>query len=122
MNSRLKIALGLTLAISFATAVLQACGKNSSCQKQCCISTPTPSSTATASHPLRGIVQSVVAERQSILVKHEAIPDVMSAMTMLLQVDPGFLNQVAVGDTITARLFRNDDGKWALEKVIVAKN
>jgi len=75
--------------------------------------------TAPASHPLSGVVVEVRADRQALLVKHEEIPGVMRAMTMLLKVEPAVLEQVKAGDAITARLSRREDGWWLHEVKVV---
>lgn len=70
-----------------------------------------------AGHPLTGVVVQVMAERQALLVKHEEIPGVMRAMTMMLRVDEQTLQAVNAGDAITAILFRDAEGRWALRDV-----
>lgn len=70
-------------------------------------------------HPLVGVVREVMADRQSLLVKHEEIPGFMKAMTMLLRVEPEVLARVKKGDAITAKLGRDADGKWFLRDVAV---
>lgn len=70
-------------------------------------------------HPLVGVVREVMADRQSLLVKHEEIPGFMKAMTMLLRVEPEVLARVKKGDAITAKLGRDADGKWYLVDVAV---
>lgn len=82
----------------------------------------TPAATgseATAGHPLRGVVVAVVAEKSALLVKHEEIPGVMRAMTMLLKVDTSTLGAAQKGQAITATLIKKADGWW-LENVQVA--
>lgn len=98
MRTRLLLALALALAAPLVLAVQ-----------------PPPASAdkpATASHPLSGIVVEVRRERSALLVKHEEIPGVMRAMTMLLKVDGPVLDQVKAGDTIKAKLSRRDDAWW----------
>lgn len=70
---------------------------------------------AAASHPLKGVVVEVRKDRQALLVKHEEIPGVMRAMTMLLKVEPKVVDEVRAGDAITARLSRREDGWWIHE-------
>lgn len=69
-------------------------------------------------HPLKGVVVSVVAEKSALLVKHEEIPGVMKAMTMLLKVDAETLKSPAATKdaAITGLLVRKADGWW-LEEV-----
>lgn len=72
-----------------------------------------------AGHPLRGVVQNIITERSALLVKHEEIPGLMRAMTMLLNVTAADLAKPAVGDTITATLYRDADNKWWLRDITV---
>jgi len=70
-------------------------------------------------HPLKGVVVDVMADRGALLVKHEEIPGVMKAMTMLLKVDAAALASVKKGDAVTGLLVRKADGWW-LEAVKAA--
>lgn len=65
------------------------------------------------SHPLRGVIVSVNAERAELTVKHEAIPGVMRAMTMVFKVDAATAQGVREGEAITANMARID-GEWWL--------
>ena len=64
------------------------------------------------SHPMRGVVMGLMAEKTALLVKHEEVPGVMRAMTMMFKVDPSVLEQVKKGDAITAHMARRADGWW----------
>jgi len=77
------------------------------------------SAAAPVGHPLKGVVVDVLADKKALLVKHEEIPGVMKAMTMLLRVDEATLASVKKGDAITARL-TNEDGAWWLREVKAA--
>jgi len=72
-------------------------------------------------HPLKGVIINVVADKSALLVKHEEIPGVMKAMTMLLKVDADTLKSSAAtkGTAITGFLVRKTDGWW-LEEVAAA--
>jgi Cu/Ag efflux protein CusF len=72
-------------------------------------------------HPLKGVVVEVYADKGSLLVKHEAIPSYMGAMTMLFRVDAATLKAVGQGDAITADLVERDDDLW-LENVKTLRN
>jgi Cu/Ag efflux protein CusF len=74
--------------------------------------------TSPKSHPLRGVITSVQEERSAIMVKHEEIPGVMRAMTMLFHLDATTLKKVKKGQTITAMLSRRGD-EWWLDDVKV---
>ena len=69
-------------------------------------------------HPLRGVVTGVDANLSAIRVKHEEIPGVMRAMTMLFKVDAATLKAVKTGDAITA-LMNREEGEWRLHEVKV---
>lgn len=70
-------------------------------------------------HPLKGVVTNVLAEKSALVVKHEEIPGVMRAMTMMFLVDAETLAHVKKGDAITAQMGRNEDNKWVLRDVKV---
>jgi Cu/Ag efflux protein CusF len=74
---------------------------------------------APARHPLKGVIVDVVADKTSLLVKHEEIPGVMRAMTMLLKVTESELKSVQKGQAVTGLLVRKPDGWW-LEEVKAA--
>ena len=67
-------------------------------------------------HPLKGVIVAVLGEKSALLVKHEEIPGVMKAMTMLLKVDAPTLAAAKKDQAITATLVRKADGWW-LENV-----
>lgn len=71
-----------------------------------------------ARHPITGVIVGVRTDKQALLVKHEEIPGVMRAMTMLLKTDPATLQRVTKGQKITGLLVRKDDGWW-IESVTV---
>lgn len=72
-----------------------------------------------AGHPLRGVIVAVLAEKSALLVKHEEIPGVMAAMTMLLKVDAPTLAAARKDQAITATLVKKPDGWW-LHDVVAA--
>lgn len=74
------------------------------------------SDTALARHPLRGVVVAIRPDDSALLVKHEAIPGYMRAMTMLFKVDAAAVSSLKKGDTITATLVQREDG-FHLENV-----
>lgn len=67
-------------------------------------------------HPLRGIITRIMAEKSALLVKHEAIPGVMGAMTMMFKVDAATLNHAKEGQAITGLMSRQGTD-WVLEDV-----
>lgn len=72
------------------------------------------------SHPLKGVVMGVMVDKTALLVKHEAVPGVMRAMTMMFKVEPAVLEQVKRGDAIQALISRRADGWWLTEVEVVA--
>lgn len=70
-------------------------------------------------HPLRGVIVAVHADTSELRVKHEEIPGVMRAMTMMFKVDAATVKRVKVGQAITAQMSR-EDGSWWLHDVKVA--
>ncbi len=82
--------------------------------------TPTASrAQAEKRHPLRGVITSVQADRSAIMVKHEAIPGVMRAMTMFFRVDAATLKSAKQGQTITALMYRQADEWWLHDVKVV---
>jgi protein SCO1/2 len=56
-------------------------------------------------YPLRGVVRSVAVESGSVVIRHEAIPGFMSAMTMPFQpADPAILPTLKPGDRVEGTL------------------
>ncbi len=94
------------------------CCKDKPAGAACCCNVELAQPTAVKSHPLRGVVTKVQPESSSLMVKHEAIPGVMRAMTMLFKVDPGVVGRIKLGETITAKMSRVND-EWRLDDVRV---
>ena len=57
----------------------------------------------------------VMADKTALLVKHEEVPGVMRAMTMMFKVEPAVLEKVQRGDAIKALMSRRADGWWLHE-------
>jgi protein SCO1 len=73
-------------------------------------------------YQLKGEVISVDVGHEQIIVKHEAIPGFMEAMTMSYGVkDDAALKQLKPGDQITARVVVTSDDVWLDNIVIVQK-
>jgi protein SCO1 len=71
-------------------------------------------------YQLKGTVISVDVGHEQIIVKHEAIPGFMEAMTMSYGVkDDAALKQLKAGDQITARVVVTSDDVWLDNIVIV---
>jgi Cu/Ag efflux protein CusF len=75
----------------------------------CCVAPPAADKVG---HPLRGVVVAILPEKSALLVKHEEVPGVMAAMTMLLKVDAPTLAAAKKGQSITATLIKKTDGWW----------
>jgi len=128
-SSRLLVLLLLT-----PLALLSACSRPAPCDDcDCAPSTTTSNSLPTTSaspvttdaekpttpprkFPLKGVITEILPERSALMVKHEAIPGVMKAMTMLFIVDTSVLSTVKKGDAITALMSRRSDD-WRLDDV-----
>ena len=102
MTSAFKFALVIMLAVPTLITAADAAKSQKSAQ-------------ATPRFPLRGVVVAVDAERAMLTVKHEAIPGVMRAMTMLFRVEPETLKSARAGQAITAMLSRRGDEWWLHE-------
>lgn len=135
----MKTLLPLRSLFTLAAApfALAAEGKNCGCAcckdrppgVACCCNEPSaaPAATAKASdsvkrHPLKGVIVAVHADKSALMIKHEEIPGVMRAMTMLFTVDAATLKSVQKGQTITGQMSRQGTN-WVLEdvKVVAAK-
>ncbi|MGC4071009.1 MAG: copper-binding protein [Nibricoccus sp.] len=110
--------------LSFAVAQTSAlracdCGKSSP-TKSASTSAGTADSEKSAPRkfPLKGVITDVMPDQSALMVKHEAIPGVMKAMTMMFTVEPAALASVKKGDAITAVMYRDGD-TWRLEDVKV---
>lgn len=108
--------------LAVLTPVFAAAPKNCGCEcckgKEvcCCVSEAVAvKPDAVKRHPLRGVITAVYAERSALMVKHEAIPGVMRAMTMLFKVDEATLKSAQKGQTITAMMSRQGDEWWLHE-------
>ena len=64
-------------------------------------------------HTTRGLIRELAPDGKTAVIRHEAIPGYMPAMTMELNVrDTNELRGLTAGDTITFRLTANDDTHW----------
>jgi Cu/Ag efflux protein CusF len=127
----MKIRLSSLLALlAFLPAALSAGdlpadkSKNCGCacckgKEVCCCNTEKTAADQPVTHPLKGVIMDVMPEKNALLVKHEAVPGVMRAMTMMFKVEPAVLGQVKRDDAITARMAKRDDGWWLTEVEVV---
>jgi Cu/Ag efflux protein CusF len=58
------------------------------------------------------VIVEILTAKSALLVKHDEIPGVMSAMTMLLKVDAPPLAAAKKGQSITATLIKKTNGWW----------
>lgn len=70
-------------------------------------------------YPLTGVIVKADAERTTLLVKHDAIPGYMAAMTMEFSVTAGDVVNAREGQRIRAEMVERADGELALEKIWV---
>ena len=74
--------------------------------------------TAEKRYPLTGEVIKIDAERRTLFVRHEAIPDLMPAMTMEFAVSAGDLANAKEGQHIRAELVMDKNADARLEKIL----
>jgi Cu/Ag efflux protein CusF len=115
--------LALLPTALFAHDDADAKSKNCGCacckgKETCCCNeeTDTAKPDPAKRYPLKGVIIDVYADQSSLLVKHDAIPGYMMAMTMLFKVDAATLKAAAKGQAITATLVEREDILW-LENV-----
>lgn len=128
MKIRLPLLFSVLLALLSPAALLAAdkarnCGCDCCKGKEVCCCHADEAATAAAPaagfHALTGVVTNVLAERQALMVKHDEIPGVMKAMTMMFLVEPEVLASVKKGDAIKAHMGRDENNKWILRHVQV---
>lgn len=107
MNLRIHSLICLMLALLPVTASVRAA------ETAPAVTTPPVSA---PKHALRGVITGIMPDRSALLVKHEAIPGVMRAMTMLFRVDAATLASAKEGQAITGLMSRQGDA-WVLEDV-----
>ncbi|RXK55115.1 DUF4198 domain-containing protein [Oleiharenicola lentus] len=73
-----------------------------------------------ATHPVKGVIMGIMTDKTALLVKHEEVPGVMRAMTMMFKVEPAVLERVKRTDAIQAKMQRRADGWWLLDVEVVA--
>lgn len=118
----MKLAVFLSAAAALLLPSLSVADEKKNCGCACCEGKEVccchagDEKAAPVGHALKGVVIDVLADKQSVLVRHEEIPGVMKAMTMLFNVDAATLAAVKKGDAITARM-TNEDGAWWLREV-----
>lgn len=66
-------------------------------------------------HPVKGVIMGLMTDKTALLVKHEEVPGVMRAMTMMFKVEPAVLERVKREDAIQGKMQRRADGWWLLD-------
>ena len=112
------------LSVSILTSAGLHAQEDGACSCKCASATKTATAnpeTVPQRHPLRGVVVGLSPDQSGFIVKHEEVPGVMKAMTMLFLVDEAtFKSPLAKkGTAITGLLVRKNDGWW-LEEVKAA--
>jgi protein SCO1/2 len=77
---------------------------------------PAAASPAEKRYPLQGEVVAVNRDRKTLTISHEAIPELMPAMTMEFRVSDGDLAIAKAGERVRGDLVRTDGG-FKLEKI-----
>jgi Cu/Ag efflux protein CusF len=107
----------LTLSSILAlNAVACDCGK---AKTRVAASTAAETNAEPKTHPVKGMVMGIMTEKTALLVKHEEVPGVMRAMTMVFKVEPPVLKTVKQGDAIRALMSRRADGWWLTNVEVV---
>lgn len=122
MSIRLTLVFCLTALMATAAEPTANCGCDCCEGKEtcCCQAAESAPSSDSPRHALKGVVVALLPERHALLVKHEEIPGVMRAMTMVLKVGPAPLREAKPGQALTGWLTRRDD-VWWLEDVELGK-
>lgn len=97
MKNKLLLMLALVLPLAVIAAAPEA---------------KTAAEAAKERHPLKGVVMGILADRQALLVKHDEIPGVMRAMTMMFKVDADTLKAAKEGAVLNGKMVRRDGAFW----------
>ncbi len=90
------------------------------CQPEAVAEKPAAPVEQPKAHPVKGVIMGIMADKGALLVKHEEVPGVMRAMTMMFKVEPGVLERVKRTDAIRAKMQRRADGWWLLDVEVIA--
>ncbi len=111
-----KHRLLLTLGAGMLALVLPACKRAGEPAPD---KTMAEGETAAKRYPLTGEIVKIAADRKTLLVRHDAIPDFMPAMTMEFVVSAGDLANAKEGQFIRAELVMDQHDAARLEKILV---
>ncbi len=99
------------VACLLSTVLLSACNRSEQAAQ--------PERLPVPGRPLTGQIVKVDAERGTLLVDHDPIPDYMPQMVMEFKVGPGDLANAQEGQRIRARLIEQSDGEFWLAHIWV---
>ncbi len=112
--------------LSAAETTAKNCGCDCCTGKDVCCCAPAAAADKPAApieqpkaHPVKGVIMGIMADKTALLVKHEEVPGVMRAMTMMFKVEPAVLEKVQRGDAIKGLMSRRADGWWLHEIEVV---
>lgn len=130
MKTVLLALVSLSLPFSLAAAEAENCGCDCCQGKETCCCAPSATAAEPVkpaapveqakAHPVKGVIMGIMADKGALLVKHEEVPGVMRAMTMMFKVEPGVLERVKRTDAIQGKMQRRSDGWWLLDVEIIA--
>ena len=111
MRSKMIVRAGLVLAV---TIWLAGCSEKTSDQSATRSATLTSTVAETNQiFPARGVIKEFRSDGKTVVIKHEAIPDYMPAMTMPMEVkDTNELTGLAPGDSISFQLVVAKTDAW----------
>lgn len=112
---KLKLLLLALLPAWLAAADAKNCGCECCKGKDVCCCHADEAKPVAKRHALRGVITAVHADRGALMVKHEEIPGVMPAMTMLFKVDAATLQAAKKGQAIVGQMARENDEWWLHE-------
>ena len=116
MKTKLTTLLAAALLAGITTLALAHSAGEKDADGCDCENPKAGASKAADSHPLKGVIKDILADQSALLVKHEAIPGVMGAMTMAFKVDAATLAAVKKGEAITGQLIQKGDD-WILTDI-----
>lgn len=80
--------------------------------------TPSADAAALATYTTTGVVKSIEAEKKTILIAHQEIPNYMKAMTMQFDLrDASLVKGIAVGDKIEFSFTDDGQGRTVVQSI-----
>jgi Cu/Ag efflux protein CusF len=87
-------------------------GKETCCCREGTSATDAAKSDPAKRYPLKGVIIDILVDQSALLVKHEAIPGYMMAMTMVFKVDAATLKAAQKNQPITGTLIQRGEEFW----------